>query len=238
MVHWMVMGDVEPGFGLASLIVGFGLAVVATNPPEPYMGPVCFFGMTAMVVFYPWLRQNLTQRAMAKIDLEHLERLHEQVRMRPTNTGAKFRIAEMLYNRGYVSHAVGLAERLAPEMPLTLYPDENRLMRQWREAARGKIGDRPLACPRCGTYNMPGDYLCSRCGAEYLLLSAKGHWLGGFWGMKLLGAWVVAMIAVVGIPALASWGVPREAVVVGTVALMGLGAYVLLRAFLVREDEA
>jgi hypothetical protein len=185
-----------------------------------------------MLIFYPSIRTNLTNRAMAKIDLEQLERLHEQVRMRSTNTGAKFKIAEMLYRRGFVGHALGLAEALSPDMPASLYPDENRLLRQWRELNQGRVNDRPIACPRCGTYNLPGGISCEQCHADYLLLTAKGSWLGGYWGLKVIGAWMVAMVALIGIPTLASLPVRREVIIIGVLGLMGIGIYALLSTFL------
>ena len=235
MLSWMIMGEIDPGSGMFAILVGLGLGITTIHPPEPYLSPVCFVAITSMVVFYPIVRSSLTKRAMIKIDLEHLERLHEQVRMNPTNTAAKFKIADMLYNRGYVSHAVAVAENLSEKMPKELYPEENRILNGWRSATRGRLTSRPLPCPNCGTYNPPGDIRCVQCGDDYLLRLAKGQWLRGFVGSQLLAGWLVAVVAIVGIPTVASLDLPRWMVVGLVVAMMAGGSVVLLRAFLKKE---
>lgn len=232
MINWMIMGDVEVGAGVFAILTGLGLGWVTIAPPEPYLSIVCFVGVMSMVIFYPVVRANLTKRAMVKIDLEHLERLHEQVRMNPNNVAAKFKIADMLFQRGFVSHGMALGENLAEKMPKDLYPEENRTLKNWREATRGRLSSRPLPCPKCGTYNPPGDFRCVSCGEEYLLELAQGNWLRGFWGMKLLAGWLVAMVATVGIPTVTSLNIPRGTMIAMVLVLMLGGAFVLLRAFL------
>ena len=236
MIHMMVMGDIDVISGFLAICVAMALGVITIRPPEPYLSPVCFGAVVSMVLFYPLIRANMTKRAMVKIDLEHLERMHENLRMRPDNNGTKFKIAAMLYERGYVSHAMALAENIAEDMPHELYPDENKLLRRWREETKGRLSSRSIPCPKCGAYNGPGGYLCSKCGAEYLLLSAKGNWLTGFWGTKFLGAWIVAVIGIVGIPAVASLGLPTWALVTGVMVLLAGAVFVLLRAFVQRFE--
>lgn len=238
MIQWSIMGEVDGAFAATSVILVLGLAAVATSPPEPYIAYVCAAGVIGLVVFFPIVRSTLNKRAMAKIDLEHLERLHEQIRFRPDNIGTKFRIAEMLYHRGYAAHAMGLAESLTPKMPPQLYANEYRLLEDWRRQWRGNPPMRVIACPKCGTYNPPGDLLCTRCGDEYLLKSAKGVWVTGGWAIKLVVAWLVAIVGIVGIPAVAKSKLPREAVLAVIIALLVGAAYLFVRAFLLREGDS
>lgn len=232
MIQWMIMGEVDPVFGLVAILGGLGLALVTLHPPEPYISYVGFGSVVGMVLFFPSIRSNLTKRALAKIDLEQLERLHEQVRMRPENKGAKFKIAEMMYRKGYVGQGYAMAESLISDMNADMYPEEHRQFKQWKQSMEGKIYSRPLACPSCGTYNPPGGYRCVRCGAEYLLKVAKGNWMGGHWGVRLLGAWVVVVLGIVGIPTITSLKLPREVTIVAILGLMVTGVYVMLRAFM------
>ena len=142
-----------------------------------------------------------------------------------------FRLAEVLWHRGFGGHAVGVAQSVMPKMDPHLFREEHQSVEQWKHQLGPNFFPKPVRCLQCGLMNQPGSHLCERCKAPYLLLSARTAWLGPSIGRRILGAWIIALVLVVGIPTTASMGLPTPMVVLLVLAELALGLVVLLGSF-------
>lgn len=229
-IGWAIMGEAETGFALISICLVVGLALVAAQPPEPWMSYASGGALLVLSIFYPGFRIAMTKRAMFQIDLERLERLHEQVRLRPNDLSAQFKIAEAYYNHGFHGHGYALANSILPSLPASLYHEEHMMLKRWSQDWRGNIPQRSVPCLKCGHYNGPGGFKCSKCGAEYLFVAIRGVFResGLFWRLAYLGFF--GMVVGVGIPIVASLKVPQFVNLGLIFALSGFALYLLFRA--------
>lgn len=231
MVQWMVIGDIDALFGVPSIIVAFGLGALTNHPPDPRLSPVFFGGVVITVMVFPAIQRGLQKREMARIDIEKMEDLYENLGFRPDNFSALFRLSEVLWYRGYHGHAVGLADSALHRMDPSLFKEEHDAVSRWKHQLGPNFLPKPVRCLQCGLMNQPGSHLCERCKAPYLLLSARTAWLGPSIGRRILGGWIVALVILVGIPTTASFGLPLPVVVFLVLAEMALGLVVLLGSF-------
>lgn len=231
MFHWMILGEIDALFGISSIFLALGLGYVTIKPPVAWLSPVCFFAVILLVIAFPILQRTLQARELAKIDIEKIEDLCENLALRPDNLSAKFRLAEVLWHRGIHAHAVGLAESILPQMNPNLFRSEHQAVSQWRRQLGGSFVPRPVKCLECGHFNPPGDHTCAKCRAPYLLLYARTAWLGPSIGRRILGTWIIAVVVIVGIPSTASLGLPTPVTVSLVIAEMALGLVILLGSF-------
>ncbi len=236
LIQWMIQGDVEAWLGLPGVLLAISLGVLTTKPPDPQLTPLLFMAVLGTVVLFPFVRRVYRDRAMAQIEIEQLENLHHNLLRTPDNASAKFRLAEMLYKRGYVGSALGLADEALPKMPPALFGAEHRVASQWRNSRHDPSALVRPACPRCRHANPPGVHLCEKCGRPYLLDVARGAWVGKGVALRLMGGWTIALLLLVGIPVtVKSTGLPVLWQVVLIVTQVGLGIFVMVRTF-VRLD--
>jgi len=231
MVQWMVIGDIDPMFGCGSIFVAFVLGALTVHPPDPRLSPVFFSGVVITVITFPAIQRSLQRREMARIDIEKIEDLYENLRFRPDNYSAVFRLSEILWHRGFHGHAVGLATSVLPKMDPELFREEHQAVDRWRHQLGANFFPKPVRCLQCGLMNQPGSHLCERCQAPYLLLSARTAWLGPSIGRRILGAWIVAIVILVGIPATSQMQLPIPVIILLVLAELALGLVVLLGSF-------
>ncbi len=231
MIGWAIMGEVDTGFALISVLVVIGLAYIAVRPPEAWMSYAASGSVVGLVILYPIIRSSLVKRAMFQIDLERLERLHEQVRMQPNNHSASFKIAEAIYNHGYYAHGFALAKALTTSMPAGIYDEERKMYTNWQRHWGGEPSPRSIACLSCGTFNGPGSFRCPKCGADYILNSMRGVFHESSWIWKLSSVFFLALIGIFGIPIIQHSGLPRW-LVLSLIVVLSLGAvYLFVRVF-------
>jgi hypothetical protein len=233
-VHWMIMGEMDFLFGVTAILCSMLLGMVALWPAEPIYAPMALAGLVALMVVFPIVRRQLDRRALVMIDVEQIEGAYAMLAEKPDNASAMFRLAERLYERGLVGHAIGIGEKALQNMPQSLFPQENRAIQLWKRAAAGP--HRPLPCLECGRHNGTDSTHCEGCGAPYLAAYARGKWLGPKLAMRLVAAWVAAMVALVGIPVVAT-SIADPVMAFALVALQtALAAGLLWKAFVYKGD--
>ncbi len=231
MVHWMVNGDIEAVYGVPAILVVLALAMVTIKPPDPVVSPFAFLGIVGAVVVYPALRKALEGRAHAHIDLELISGAYDLLDAKPDNIGPRIRMAEVVAARGMYAAAVRLVEPCVPLMTLPAFGGELKELAGWKAMAHGPNAYDAVTCPSCGVKNDPGELYCRRCQGRVVLDHARISWLGPTISHRLVSAWVVGTLAVVGIPAVAHSGWPTAVVVALVVTMMAGGIYSLVRVF-------
>jgi len=233
LIHWMVAGDVEAWIGIPGVVLAVCLGAVTTRPPDPMLSPLLFAAVLGTVVLFPFVRALHHRRQLAQIDIEQLASIHDGLARNPANWAAKFRMAEILYQRGHTGPAIRLAEAAIVHLPANLFAPEHRVINGWRSTPHHPESLRCPPCLRCGFNNEPGEHVCQRCGRPFLLDLAAGSWVAGGAMAKLLGAWAVAILLLIGIPVTVK--TPALPVLWQIVLILGqvaLGTYVLVRTFL------
>ena len=232
-VGWMVMGEMDFMFGTAAIAVALLLGMVAIWPTEPIQAPIALGGLLSLMIVFPIVRRQLDKRALIAIDVEQIEGAYEMLAHKPDNAGAMFRLAERLYQRGLVAHAIGIGEKALQNMPKDLFPEENRAIQVWKRSA---ATPRPLPCLDCGCQNSTENVHCQRCGGPYLAAYARGKWLGPTLAIRLVASWVAAMVALVGLPVTLSSVQEPALTATLIIAQVALAGFLLWRAF--RPQEA
>jgi hypothetical protein len=230
-VGWMIMGEMDFLFGLVALICAFLLGMVVMMPSEPIFAPIAFCGILLLMIVFPVVRRQLDRRALVAIEVEQIEGAYQMLSERPDNASAMFNLAERLYYRGLVSHAIGIGELALAKMPQSLFPEENRAIQKWRHAAKSHGVARDLPCLQCGHRNGPAVLHCESCGSDYLALYARGKWLGSTLAMRLVAAWVAAMVALVGLPLTVSAIKELPMVIALSLIQVAIAGLLLWRAF-------
>ena len=236
LLQWMIQGDVEAWIGFPGILLAISLGVLTTWPPDPMLSPLLFTAVLGTVVLFPFVRNVMRNRAFAQFEYEQMETVHETLRMRPDNAASKFRLAEMLYKRGYVGQAIAMADEVLPQMPPHLFAAEHRVVNQWRHGMHDPAAMQIPKCPHCGHVSAPSSHLCDRCRRPFLLALVRSRWMGRGVALRMMGGWMVALLLLVGIPAtVKAPGLPVLWQVVLIVAQVSLGIFVMIRTF-VRLD--
>ncbi|MCH7946032.1 MAG: zinc ribbon domain-containing protein, partial [Armatimonadetes bacterium] len=200
LVSWMVMGEVDPLFGVPGILVGLTLGYVAMAPPEPVYSPLALACLVGTMIVFPIAKRHLDRRAMIQIEILQIESAYRVLAIKPDHAPAKFKLAESLYARGLVGPAIGVGEAALAGMPKSLFPEENVTVGRWKAQAKGSELQRQIPCLECGRPNKAGAIHCERCGSPFLSAYARGRWLGPSLARKLVASWVAAAVALVGLP--------------------------------------
>jgi len=227
----MVMADIDPLTGMLGISVVLGMAYMTVNPPFPILQPICIGGMFLSGVMIPILKVAYVRREIKDTDIEGVEKGYEGLVFRPNNASAKIRMARHLYNLGVRGHALAIGESVINELPRKYFPDEYRMIEIWRQHPPSASEFNPIPCVECGHMNEPGLIHCANCGSRFLLDRVKGKIMSSTLGRKLLGTWIVILLALVGIPVAASVGGFGGLMIVVFVLLAAAGAvFMVLRA--------
>jgi len=230
-ITWTVHGDIDLGVGFIGVLSAFMLGAFTTNPPHPSLSPILFLVATASLLALPFVRSAHHKRTVGKLDIDRLELAYGALDMRPDNPSAQFKIAETVYSRGLPGHAIALAESALSSMPKSMFLNEHRAVESWKMAVQDPNAFKPIQCPECSHWIAPGGYRCPTCRTKYLLSYAKGQWIGPSIAKKVLGAWIVAILALVGIPSTVASHLPTAAMIVLILAQGAIGIIVLVKAF-------
>jgi ribosomal protein L40E len=233
MVHWMIQGDVDFGFGIVSIVVAGLLGAVMLNPPNglTWISPLIAVALAFSVFAFVPLRQALEGRELVAIELDQLDRAYKQLDERPGNLGARFKIAKLVHRRGFYGHAMAIAEDALKQMPEEFFQEEHKVVATWKRTELEPGDLRGLGCVECGFSNPPGEIYCKRCGSKYLLDQAKGKWIGRTLGRKILASWVALMGVFVGIP-ITALALPLVPAIIGVLGISILILTILYTAFL------
>jgi hypothetical protein len=234
LIGWMIQGDIDPIAGIAGVALGFALGAATIITPDTRLAPLFLIGAWSAVILFPFVRSGLAKRELAKLDVEAMESAYELLREKPENRGAMLKLAKTLQAKGMYPHAVAIADEALAGMPRESFFEEHRMVNIWRGHVRPG-SDQPITCLQCGTSNPVANIYCSKCGAPYLLHYARGNWVSGSFVRKIVGAWIAAVIAIVGIPMAAS-SLPRAAS--GVVVTMMLAAVVAIAWFSFKPEGA
>lgn len=235
LIHWMIQGDIDVLLGVAGSIIGLGLGMLTVKPPDPSYSPIFLCAILAVMVLYPFLLKLLNDRAHSAIDVDLIRRAYEGIDENPNNFGARWRLAQQLYNRGVYGHALQIADDLLENADTDIFQDEIKILNRWKEQIHpDEI--RSLPCLECGNMNAPGEIYCSRCHSKFLLDYAKGKWLGYRSMRRLISVWIAAVSGLVGIPTALAGLRPSQSVVVIPL-LMIVSILIIWRAF-ASQNEA
>ncbi len=231
-ISWMIMGEMDFLFGVVALLCAFLLGIVVMMPAEPIFAPIAFCGILVLMIVFPIVRRQLDRRALVAIDVEQIEGAYEMLSHKPDNASAMFKLAERLYYRGLVGHAIGIGERALSNMPQSMFPEENRAIQKWKHGVKDPNAFKSLPCLECGHRNGTACLHCESCGSAYLALYARGKWLGTTLAMRLVAAWVAAMVALVGLPLTVSTVKELPLVVALSVIQLAVAGLLIWRAFI------
>lgn len=228
-VHWMVMGEFDFLMGLLSLFAALLLGVITVHPPYPAMGPITFLFVVALVCIYPSLRSMADHHALRAIDGEQLDKLRHNVLVNPANFAAKFRMAEILHDRGLIAQAIAIAEDAVAAVPPSAIVREKSLIKSWTTRSKNAHISRPLECHNCGTSVPLNAINCPSCGEFYLRSYVTGfaradgsHRLVTTWAVLTIITMLVALSSKYLSPAVNAFVIPS--------ALIG-GGLLLFRTF-------
>jgi hypothetical protein len=229
LISWSIMGEIDAGIGLLGAALGIVVGVAIMLQPNEQLTPLLLLAVFSMVATFPALRSYHTKREFARLDIEAMENAYEQLSLRPGNLGSTMRIARIAYQRGWVAHAVAIAEPTLSQFPQVVVADDLREMRAWKNQLEPHH-HHSMTCLECSTANPPGQLWCMSCRAPILLDHARGAWLGTASARRLVGAWLAGVASLVGIPLAASL-LPRPIAAVFVVLFLALSAGVLWWAF-------
>lgn len=229
-VHWTVGGDLDPFTGTVAILLGPFLGFMTITTEEPWLRLLLFFTVLATVVLFPPVKALLNRRTVAQMDRERIGAAYDGAEKYPDNVIARLTIAQALIGHGLVAHSVAIGERVLQGASHAHYGEELRTLGTWRRLAKKLPPAGPVACPKCGRSNDPGELWCGHCRARIYLAFVGGDPAKASFARKLVALWIVAVAALVGIPSLATT-LPPALAIAAIVVLMALGSLVAIRAF-------
>ncbi|MCU0315565.1 MAG: zinc ribbon domain-containing protein [Fimbriimonadaceae bacterium] len=231
-INWMIQGEIDAIVGVSSLFVAFGLAFITIQSRDPVVTPLTFFAVLCIMCCYPFVAMTMRNREMAKIDVEQIGRVYEQLAKDKENPVLLFRLAELLYARGYRGQAASIGNRIRSQLePANLFRTELSLIQSWLLEAKSSEAFKACRCPACGTLNPVSEAFCRRCGEPHMLYVAQGMWAGKDVVGQVLAGLSVGLIGLVGFPYVLSLGLPIWAISL-VVVFMALAIILLVgRAF-------
>jgi hypothetical protein len=183
--------------------------------------------LAALMAFYPFALEQLDSAELREVDADALLRAHVAISEQPNNIPAWFRLAEMLYALGLPGHAIALTERILATLSTSLDPMQNRSVRdlyraeewrakRWREELRDPRAFHPIACPKCGVRNPPGEVRCAGCQCHYLVEYVRLMPGRASMATTLLLGWCIILAGVVG----GAWALLNLGTAAGWLALL------------------
>ncbi|MBX3096053.1 MAG: hypothetical protein KF812_04260 [Fimbriimonadaceae bacterium] len=217
------------GFIAMAVLVGLGWTVA--NIWHPILAWVVFTVVTAPLILLPIIVLLLHQRDIHAVEVEALESGYAMLGLQPTNTIAKFKVAEGAWNCGYQGHAIALADLALTGQKRDLFRWEIAAVERWKDQDLSANKWAELRCLRCNTGVAPGPAFCPSCGAPYLADHARGRLNPTLKGQKWVASWTAGALLVVGMPYVSMSNLSNE-FKVGSILLMSvLGIVALIAAF-------
>lgn len=198
-IHLWVGGDIEAPFALSAIGTGLAIIYFTINPPVDWLSPVLFAATIVTLALFVPIRRLATSHELKEVDYERLERAVEAYEQRPDNVAASLAAAELLFQYGQIGHAIALADKALVGANPAHYSREQRALAEWKALEVRNPSPIP-ECIRCGTSNAAGTLKCGRCGAPVLVDVVRGKVVPGALMHKLVTAWAVGTLVIVGIP--------------------------------------
>jgi hypothetical protein len=203
LLQWTIQGDIDFISGLIGTLIGITLGLFTMMPPDPTLAPLFFSVAVATVMLFPVLQRGYNRRALHQIDIDQLARAYELVGGNAGNVGARLKIAQIVYHKGLVGHAVGIGDKCLEGVPKKVFWNEIRMVNGWRYSMTANEERRAIACPDCGYSNLPGDVYCGRCNGPYLLRHLRSGSIGNAGFRRLVAGWLITVLFIAGVPAAA-----------------------------------
>lgn len=184
LMHWMVTGDIDGWTGLAVIAVVFVVSFATVMSRSTIAVGAVLTCMVTLMVFFPYAVDQLAEAEVQGMDIDKLDKAHQQLVRTPDNVASFFLVAEMVYALGLEGHAIAICERTLEKLSTVIDPIKNQSMRevfraeehrtrQWRRQVRDPDAFRAVECPRCQHKNEPGTLACGRCNGPFLLDLAR-----------------------------------------------------------------
>ncbi len=184
LIKWMMENLIDVGPGLAAIVAVVLVMIVTILSKSHVVAGAVIVVLITLMVFLPYA---IDQAAMAEIrgsDIDKLDRLHQELTRNPENVSTYFAIAEYVHMLGLEGHAVAISEKTLDRLSTVMDPIKNQSLRdvfrneeqrakEWRRRLKDTSAFRPVACPRCGHRNEPGNLACGKCQGPFLLDLAR-----------------------------------------------------------------
>ncbi len=232
----MIDGDIPAWMGLGSLMGIICVLLLAVRPPHPAIPGVVLVVSLTLMAFFPFMLNQLDKADLHSFDVSQLQKSYQALAARPDNFASKLQVAKALHSQGFVHQAIAIATATLNTIPNEKDQVTNRSLRdQFREEdAKVKMwmrsaGKVPLyavhmKCGNCGYDNPLEAIVCQKCGHAYLLdVAKKGDNKTKVIG-KLVLAWAMLALFLVGAASagLAMPGMKGIAVILGALVAIGL----------------
>lgn len=199
LIGWMISGEIDSLVGFMGILLAIGLGALTMSPPDPRLSPVILGSVILTTLLFPTVQQVFVVRAHRSIDADVMERAYSSLRAMPANIGSEIKIASVIYDRGLPGQAIAIVERVLARAPQGVFEEERRMLSTWKARTPAQRLAQSIMCAACGASNPPGPVFCTRCGAPFLLDFMRGRLVAGGLAAKLVGSWLAAVAATVGI---------------------------------------
>lgn len=226
-LQWTIMAEIDWITGVMGVFVAIGLGLTMTNPPSKDIQLLCVVALYGSAVMLPIIRWSFGRRDRRDEFVQAVRKAYEGFVFRPDNPSAMLQLAINLWQLGMEGHAMTLGENAIKGLPRQYYMKEHRMVESWRQKPLSASAFEPIDCAECGTSNAPGMVHCGKCGARYLLLRVQGRAVASNLAKRLLAAWLVMMIALLGIPLASRLPTQTGLVVIFSLLAAAIGAIVL-----------
>lgn len=207
-IRWMIDGDIPTGVGIGVLGGMLGLMAIGIKGEHPAAPWVVLGIVVTLMLFFPFAANQLAFFELRLVNIDRLERAHEELARRPDNVPAAFQMARTLHAIGHRGHAIALTTQVLESLDQTpdplqfrsmkdLFREEQYELKQWQMAAK-PTDFAPIACPMCGAKNPPGPIACVQCQKPYLLEIARRTDVRPRFIGRLVVAWLMIAFALVG----------------------------------------
>lgn len=227
LVGKMITLEIDAVLGAFGVGLAFGLAYMSVNPAVPILQPISILVLYTSGIMIPLMKIAYERQQVKSVDIDGVEKAYEGFVFRPNNPSAQIRMARHLYNLGVRGHALVLAEGALPQLPRRYFPDEYRMVESWRRYPPSKSELEPIVCVECGFANAAGNIHCQRCGGRFLLYRVQGRIVSKTLGRRLLAAWIIMVLAMVGIPFAATVGGVKGMIAVLVIAAVAITTLVV-----------
>ncbi|MCH8979276.1 MAG: hypothetical protein IH945_08540 [Armatimonadetes bacterium] len=228
LMHWMMTGDIDAGAGIVAITVVLLVSAVTITSHSTVAVVAVLICMVTLMVFFPYASDQLAKADLQGMDIDKLDKAHQQLVSTPENIATFFLVAEMVYALGLEGHAIAICESTLDKLSTQIDPIKNQSMREvfraeesrtreWRRQVRDPDAFRAVACPRCRHRNEPGTLACGRCNGPFLLDLARQIDPRPRVKSRLVFGWALLALFFAG-------------TVYGMVELEGVGGYVVLAA--------
>jgi len=185
LISWMMENLLDVGPGLGGIAILLIVMLVTIFSKSHFVAGAVIVVLLNLIVFLPYAIEQAAKAEMQGTDIDKLDRVHKEISERPENIASYFAISELVYDLGLPGHAVAIAERTLSRLSTETDPIKNQSIRdifkaeesrarEWRRNIKDQKEFRPVACPRCGHRNEPGNIACGKCQGPFLLDLARG----------------------------------------------------------------